>query len=437
MSSPGPMAAARRPCCGCWRAWTLPRKETLLTGRAKPPRRAPTRNRGAARSCTCISSLIFSGRALPTTWNTGSRAAAWRASAAPLWRAKPSPGPGSPRATACRRTGFPAARSIERRWRAPRCSIRCFCCSTSRPPTSMARRARRCSSWCARSLPRAIPFSSRRTIRRSFASPPSRRSGRSAGHVVAALGADARVARRARAGVRAAARAPFALRPAAGGGLQVRRHPEARSLARRDRRGAAASERSAYRRRRERRAHRDQAAVASPRRPPGDRKLYRQIPETGMNQGLLSVDDALQLLLSKARAVVDIEEVPTLEATSRVLARAQRSTMEVPPMDNSAMDGYAVRTMDGARLRVAQKIMAGSTGKPLEPGTAARIFTGAPIPPGADAVVMQEHCEVRGDEVLIKKAPKAGDWIRLAGSDVRKGGEILPAGERLLPQDTR
>src|SRR5438445_405446 len=155
-----------------------------------------------------------------------------------------------------------------------------------------------------------------------------------------------------------------------------------------------------------------------------------------MNQSLLSVDDALQLLLSKARAVVDVEEVPTLEATGRVLARAQRSTIDVPPMDNSAMDGYAVRTRDGERLRIAQKIMAGSTGKPLEPGTAARIFTGAPIPPGADAVVMQEHCEVRGDEVLIKKAPKAGDWIRLAGSDVRKGGEILPAGKRLLPQDT-
>src|SRR6266404_5141151 len=155
-----------------------------------------------------------------------------------------------------------------------------------------------------------------------------------------------------------------------------------------------------------------------------------------MNQGLLSVDHALQLLLSKARAVVDIQEVPTLEATNRVLARAQRATMDVPPMDNSAMDGYAVRTGDGTKLRVAQKIMAGSIGQPLEPGTAARIFTGAPIPPGADAVVMQEHCEVRGDEVLIKKAPEAGDWIRLAGSDVRKGGEILPAGKRLLPQDT-
>src|SRR5207244_12474826 len=83
-----------------------------------------------------------------------------------------------------------------------------------------------------------------------------------------------------------------------------------------------------------------------------------------------------------------------------------------------------------------QRSQAGAIGGPPEPGTAARIFTGAPIPPGADAVVMQEHCEVRGDEVLIKKAPKAGDWIRLAGSDVRNGGEILPAGKRLLPQDT-
>src|SRR5207302_2815601 len=157
-----------------------------------------------------------------------------------------------------------------------------------------------------------------------------------------------------------------------------------------------------------------------------------------MNQGLLSVDDALRLLLSKARAVVDIEEVATLGATHRVLARAQRSTMHVPPMDNSAMDGYAVRVQDVRHgwLKVAQRIQAGAIGGPLEPGTAARIFTGAPIPPGADAVVMQEHCEVRGNEVLIKKAPKEGDWIRLAGSDVRQGGEILPAGRRLLPQDT-
>jgi molybdopterin molybdotransferase len=155
-----------------------------------------------------------------------------------------------------------------------------------------------------------------------------------------------------------------------------------------------------------------------------------------VNQGLLSVDDALARLLAEARPVADIEEVPALEATNRVLARPQRSTMDVPPMDNSAMDGYAVRTKDSPRLKVTQKIMAGSVGKPLEPGTAARIFTGAPIPPGADAVVMQEHCSVEADHVLLKKRPKPGEWIRRVGSDVRKGAEILPAGKRLLPQDT-
>jgi len=155
-----------------------------------------------------------------------------------------------------------------------------------------------------------------------------------------------------------------------------------------------------------------------------------------MNQGLLSVDEALARLLAEARPVKDVEEVSALEATNRILARAQRSTMDVPPMDNSAMDGYAVRIADGARLTVKQKILAGSVGKPLEPGTAARIFTGAPIPPGADAIVMQEHCAVENEFVVIKRKPKFGEWIRRVGSDVRKGGEILPAGKRLLPQDT-
>jgi molybdopterin molybdotransferase len=158
-----------------------------------------------------------------------------------------------------------------------------------------------------------------------------------------------------------------------------------------------------------------------------------------MNKGLLSVDEALQVLLSGARPVEEVEDIPTLEATGRVLARAQRSTMDVPPMDNSAMDGYAVRVADlqkTDRLKVAQKIMAGSVGAPLQPGTAARIFTGAPIPPGADAVVMQEFCTAEGNDVLVKKAPDKDEWIRRTASDVRKGGEILAAGKRLLPQDT-
>jgi molybdopterin molybdotransferase len=159
-----------------------------------------------------------------------------------------------------------------------------------------------------------------------------------------------------------------------------------------------------------------------------------------MNKGLLSVDEALERLLAAACPVAETESIPTLAATGRVLAVAQRSTMNVPPMDNSAMDGYAVRVADLARpdsrLKVAQKIMAGSTGIPLAPRTAARIFTGAPIPAGADAVVMQEDCAQEGDEVVVKKVPARGEWIRLVGSDIRSGGEVLPAGLRLRPQDT-
>jgi len=159
-----------------------------------------------------------------------------------------------------------------------------------------------------------------------------------------------------------------------------------------------------------------------------------------MNKGLLNVDEALERLLAGARPVSETEMVPTLSATGRVLAAAQRSTMNVPPMDNSAMDGYAVRIADlpgpDVRLKVTQKIQAGSIGMPLVPGTAARIFTGAPIPAGADAIVMQEFCVQEGDAVVVKKVPARGEWIRLTGSDIRAGGEVLPAGIRLRPQDT-
>jgi molybdopterin molybdotransferase len=158
-----------------------------------------------------------------------------------------------------------------------------------------------------------------------------------------------------------------------------------------------------------------------------------------MNQGLLSVDEALAQLLAGARPVAEVEQVPTMSATGRVLAQAQASTMDVPPMDNSAMDGYAIRVSDlsspNVKLKVSQRIPAGSVGKPLEPGTAARIFTGAPVPPGADAIVMQEFCAVDGEFVVVKKVPRKGEWIRLRGSDIRKGGAVLAAGKRLLPQD--
>jgi len=159
-----------------------------------------------------------------------------------------------------------------------------------------------------------------------------------------------------------------------------------------------------------------------------------------MNKGLLNVDEALEVLLAGARPVAEVEQVPTLEATGRVLARAQASTMDVPPMDNSAMDGYAVRTADvtapDTKLKVAQRIMAGAVGQALEPGTAARIFTGAPIPEGADAIVMQEFCAADSDAVTIKKVPERDAWIRRRASDIAQGAQVLAAGIRLRPQDT-
>ena len=138
--------------------------------------------------------------------------------------------------------------------------------------------------------------------------------------------------------------------------------------------------------------------------------------------------------------MAETEPVPTLSAAGRVLAIAQRSTMNVPPMDNSAMDGYAVRFADlkGAepRLKVAQKILAGGVGGPLVSGTAARIFTGAPIPPGADAVVMQEHVATEGEHIVVKKLPQPGEWVRRVGSDIVADAVILSPGIRLRPQDT-
>src|SRR3989304_4128109 len=103
-----------------------------------------------------------------------------------------------------------------------------------------------------------------------------------------------------------------------------------------------------------------------------------------MTNGMLSVDEALARLLAGARTVSEVETVPTLAATGRVIARAQASTLNVPPLDNTSMDGYAVRAADcaagSARLRIAQRIPAGAVGKPLGPRPAARAFTGAPRP---------------------------------------------------------
>ncbi|MCL4798171.1 MAG: molybdopterin molybdotransferase MoeA [Burkholderiales bacterium] len=153
---------------------------------------------------------------------------------------------------------------------------------------------------------------------------------------------------------------------------------------------------------------------------------------------MITVDEARAALLSGAVPVSDTETIPTLDATGRVLAADQFSAVDVPPLDNTSMDGYAVRAADcasgEARLAIAQRIAAGTLGAPLAPGTAARIFTGAPLPPGADAVVMQEMCGAEGDHVVVRHKPRSGEWIRRAGEDIRAGSRILARGVRLTPQ---
>jgi molybdopterin molybdotransferase len=154
---------------------------------------------------------------------------------------------------------------------------------------------------------------------------------------------------------------------------------------------------------------------------------------------MLTVREALDFLLAAVRPVSETETVPTLEANGRVLAEDQASTINVPSADNTQMDGYAVRAADcasgSATLSVAQRIAAGQVGVPLLPGTAARIFTGALIPEGADAVVMQEQCEVQGDSVTVKHSPHPGEWIRRTGEDIVAGSVILSAGTRLRAQE--
>lgn len=153
---------------------------------------------------------------------------------------------------------------------------------------------------------------------------------------------------------------------------------------------------------------------------------------------LLSLDEALPQLLAHAVPLPSSEWVSTFEADGRVLAQDVVSELQVPPLDNSSMDGYAVRCADVTRsdvvLRVTQRIAAGATGGPLGIGEAARIFTGAPIPPGADAVLMQEDCEpLEGDQVRCRAVPEPGQWIRRSGEDVTRGAVVLRCGDRLGP----
>jgi molybdopterin molybdotransferase len=151
---------------------------------------------------------------------------------------------------------------------------------------------------------------------------------------------------------------------------------------------------------------------------------------------LKPLDQALAELLARAASLPGAETVSTFDADGRVLAQDLLSSLDVPAHDNSSMDGYALRAADwaeGAVLPVGQRIPAGSSGHALAPASAARIFTGAPIPPGADTVVMQEDCEAVDNGVRIKTRPQPGQWIRRRGEDVAAGAVVLRRGERLSP----
>jgi molybdopterin molybdotransferase len=155
----------------------------------------------------------------------------------------------------------------------------------------------------------------------------------------------------------------------------------------------------------------------------------------------MELDEALERVLQAVPPLpMDAaESVSTFDARGRVLAADLCSLIDVPPADNTAMDGYALRVADvsesGVTLPLSQRIAAGAIAAPLLAGTAARIFTGGQLPAGADAVVMQEQCAaVDGERVRIDVVPQAGQWIRRRGEDVRSGAVVLPRGSRLSPQ---
>ena len=153
---------------------------------------------------------------------------------------------------------------------------------------------------------------------------------------------------------------------------------------------------------------------------------------------LLTLDEALARLLSAVQPLAGSETVSTFDALGRVLAADLSSLVDVPTADNSAMDGYALRSADvtapGTVLPVSQRIPAGMVGTALQPGTAARIFTGALVPEGADAVVMQEQCEALDGAVRVNAVPKPGQSIRRRGEDLSRDAIALPRGTRLTPQ---
>ena len=145
---------------------------------------------------------------------------------------------------------------------------------------------------------------------------------------------------------------------------------------------------------------------------------------------LLSPEDALQIIFAETQASLEVEQLPLGDSAGRVLAEDIVSTIPVPPADNSAMDGYAVCSADidpdrDTELEVSMRIPAGVAPEALKPGTAARIFTGAPMPEGADAVIMQEHCQVQGARVLLPAGVECGRNVRRQGGELKIGAKVL------------
>lgn len=154
--------------------------------------------------------------------------------------------------------------------------------------------------------------------------------------------------------------------------------------------------------------------------------------------GLLPMEAALERLLALADAapIEQVEPVVLAEADGRVLAEPLIAALDLPPWANSAMDGYALRLADcsGQALPISQRIQAGTAPTPLEHGTCARIFTGAPLPEGADTVEMQENVELdEAGRVHFREPLKVGQNVRAQGQETRSGECVLPAGTRLGP----
>lgn len=157
--------------------------------------------------------------------------------------------------------------------------------------------------------------------------------------------------------------------------------------------------------------------------------------DTCLQSDLLPVEQARAQLLESVTPLRETEALPLEQACGRVLAQPAGAQLDLPPCDNSAMDGYAL-CGDGKAFRLAGKSLAGHPyGGALEPGQCVRITTGAALPPGADRVAMQENVELQGDTVLLLKESRSGDHIRRRGEDVGSGDTIVPAGRRLKVPD--